>query len=179
MKNEIIKLLSEVNWPAILTGAIGFIVLFVIKTLLDLRIGQFIVKWFYWVPVRNYFRAKPKNISGEWEHLWHAGGSSSYAESVSRHGHPIIKQLGHYCYAEFVSKGKKYCFFGQINGNYWVGDWYDIKDDDGYFGAFQLEIVDSNTMRGKWIGHSKQSRSHATNATDIRCDDSEWTRVIG
>lgn len=149
-----------------------FAAVFVLKLLLDLRAAHFLVKYFFWVPLRNYFREKPVSLSGEWEHLWGAGGSAGFAAPVDRHGHTMLRQLGSYCYAEFYSQGIRYAFFGQIKGGYWVGEWFDVQDQAGYYGAFHVEIVSSKQMRGLWLGHSKTNR-------DIRSDSTEWKRVGG
>lgn len=109
-------------------------------------------------------------ISGDWDHVWGSGGSEIYAKDVDRHGHPKLRQLGSYCYAEFYSQSVLYAFFGQIKDGYWVGDWFDVKDRSGYFGVFHLEVLSASKLKGLWIGHSKQKR-------DIRHGPSEWKRV--
>lgn len=81
-----------------------------------------------------------------------------------------MRQLGSFVYAEFYSQGVLYAFFGQIKHGYVVGDWFDIKDQNGYFGVFQLEISNSQQLKGRWLGHSKQDRT-------IRSDTSQWKKV--
>jgi hypothetical protein len=120
--------------------------------------------------VRNYFREKPIRLNGDWEHLWEHGGSTGFSDPIDRHGHTLIRQMGSYIYAEFYSQAKKYAFFGQIRDNFVVGDWFDVKDRAGYFGVFQLEIIDSATLKGLWLGHSKTSKA-------IRSDSSKWRKV--
>lgn len=159
-----------INWTQIIVSALPFAILLTIKFLLDLRLASFAVKWFYWLPVRNIFREKPAQIDGDWEHVWQAGGSLSFHEEKSRVGHTTMRQLGSYCYAEFYSNLRRYAFFGSIKGNYIVGEWYDIKDNAGYFGVFQLEIITSSRLNGLWLGHSKVGR-------EIRHDLSQWTKV--
>lgn len=160
----------EIDWSAVLSGTITFALLFILKSLLDLRAAQYLVKWLSWLPVRNIFREKPLQIKGHWEQVWESGGSSSFQSETDRHSHPEISQLGSYCYAEFIAKGTTYVVFGRIVGEYWVGDWYDKKDPRGYFGAFQLLIQTSNFMTGKWIGHSKSKQ-------EIKADIWQWKRT--
>lgn len=147
----------NIDWQSVLTSVATFVILLVIKVLLDLKLIQFFVKYCSWLPVRNILRAKPASISGKWEQTWDSAGSESFECPTDRHSHPEIKQLGSYCYAELISKGISYVVFGRVIDSFVVGDWYDKNDPLGYFGAFQLEIVDSKTMRGKWIGHSKSA----------------------
>jgi len=161
-----------INWGSVLTASAGFIVGLIVKTMLDLRLALFVVKYFWWIPIRWLFRQKPVNLSGQWEHTWESGGSPAYVDPRDRHGHPKIRQFGSYCYADFYSQGKTYCFFGKIFGDYIVGEWFDLNDHAGYFGAFQLRIVDSKELDGLWIGHSKTSVA-------IRADKSVWTKLKG
>lgn len=160
----------NIDWTAVATGAASFMVLLVIKILIDFRLGALIVKNLHWFPVRNWFRDKPPKLAGTWEQIWGAGGSESFSDVATRHDHTVIKQFGNYCYTEFFSNKVRYALFGHINQNYIVGDWYAVEDPLGYFGAFQLEIVDSNTIDGKWIGHSKTTKK-------IRSDNFTATRV--
>jgi hypothetical protein len=160
----------NLEWNAVLNSTVTFIILLILKTLLDLKIAQFFVKNFSWIPVRNIFRTKPATISGQWEQIWDSAGSASFKDETDRHSHPTINQLGSYCYAEFISKGVTYVVFGKIINEYFVGDWYDLKDPHGYFGAFQLQIIDSNTMKGQWIGHSKKVHQ-------VKGDEWNWRKL--
>lgn len=161
--------MPTINWGSIATGTITFIALLALKTLLDLRVALVFVKWFSWLPVRNVFRNKPLSLAGQWDQTWESADSESFTKGSDRHSNPIIKQLDCYCYAEFFSKKVKYILFGKVIGSYLVGDWYDANDPHGYFGAFQLEIVDSKTMKGRWVGHSKTSH-------EIKGDVWEWNK---
>jgi len=91
---------------------------------------------------------------------------------MDRHSHAVLRQLGRYCYAEMIYQGKYYYFFGRVHGEYLVGEWFDLKDKSGYFGTFQVRVVNSARMEGKWMGHSQSTR-------EIRADRSEWIRVSG
>lgn len=154
----------------VVLSLIAFAAGLVAKTLLDFNIAPFFVKWLWWVPVRNIFRERPVALAGRWEQTWEAGASKNFLDPKDRHAHPILRQFGSYCYAQFFSKGVEYCLFGRLNGSYLVGQWYAKKDPLGYFGAFQLRVVDSTTMEGKWIGHSKES-------TQIRGDTWTWKKL--
>ena len=164
--------MQSISLTSIAIGAAPFVVVLFLKLLLDLKLAQLSVKYLFWLPVRNYFREKPVKLKGTWEHTWGSGGSDSYTKDTQRHGHSKIRQLGSYIYAEFHSRNELYAFFGQIRHGYIVGDWYDTKDHLGYFGTFQLEVVNSSHLRGLWLGHSKQSRQ-------IRSDATEWRRIDG
>ena len=159
----------NIEWETIATSTITLIILLILKNLLDLKLMQFLIKYLSWLPVRSLFREKPINIAGTWEEIWGAANSANFKEDIERHGHPHIKQLGRYCYAERIVKGTTYVVFGRIIDNFFVGDWYDKKDTHGYFGTFQLEIINSNTMEGLWIGHSKTERK-------VRSDIWIWTK---
>ncbi len=155
---------------SIIIGICAFCILLMLKTLLDFRIAHFIVKYFYWVPLRNYFRTKPININGKWEQAWESAGSLNFQSQTDRHSHPTIRQMGTYCYCEIISKSKVYVVFGQVIDNYFVGNWYDKKDPKGYFGAFQLECINSSKMIGKWLGHSKIKH-------EIQGDNWTWKKL--
>jgi hypothetical protein len=149
------RYINNIDWNAALSGAITFLIVFTIKQLLDLKLAHWWIKYFHWIPLRNYFRAKPHNISGKWEEQWHLLGTKSFEDPTKRHSHPIIKQMGHYCYAEFIADGITYGVFGTIMNDYLIGEWFDINDRIGYFGTFHLKIESNKSMTGKWLGHSK------------------------
>ena len=148
----------ELDWSSVATGAIGVFVVIILKTLLDFHLAPKFVRYFSWLPVRNYFREKPPSLAGMWEMVWSAGGSDGFSDVNDRHGKCDTWQLGSYFYSEFLSAGIEYSFFGRIKCGYVVGDWYATNDPLGYFGSYQLEIVDSNTLKGRWIGHSKTTK---------------------
>jgi len=159
-----------INASTIPTTAVGFLLGLAVKTLLEFRVATFLVKWLWWLPVRNIFREKPIKLAGQWEQTWSSGTSPKFQDARDRHAHPVVRQLGSHCYSEFLAKGAVYVLFGRVEGQHLVGEWYDKKDRHGYFGVFQLRISDSATMEGKWVGHSKTSY-------EIRCDDWYWKRV--
>ena len=146
-----------IDWNFVVNGTITFVALIILKALLDLQLAQKYVKYFSWIPLRNFLRTKPIAISGTWEQVWDSAGSTNFVDVIDRHSHTEIKQAGTYCYAEFISRGVTYILFGMVKNSYFAGYWHDKNDPLGYFGACHLEIIDSNTMKGRWIGHSKLS----------------------
>lgn len=153
------KLLHDIDWWKVITAIISFVIGLIVKTLLDYDLAKFIVKYFSWIPVRFIFRQKPPKISGDWEQQWDFAGTVNYLNETERHSYTNIQQIGNYCYCEFYSRNEKYYFFGKITDNYINGKWGDCKDELGYYGSFQLRIVNSKYMEGKWIGHSKTTQN--------------------
>ena len=145
------------DFNVIATGLAAPVVVLIVKTLLDFKLAQILVKFCWWVPVRGIFRDKPPNISGTWEQIWSAAGSDDFQKDVDRHSHSTVRQFGRYCYAEFYSKNIQYCLFGRIQNSFLIGEWYDKNDPHAYFGAFQLRIVDGKTLEGRYLGHSRRS----------------------
>ncbi|OYT90316.1 MAG: hypothetical protein CFE43_18865 [Burkholderiales bacterium PBB3] len=164
--------MNNLSWSSVVLGAGPFLLVLVLKFLIDFRLASLAVKYLFWLPVRNYFRAKPVNVSGTWDFVWSSGGSDGFSKESDRHGHPKIRQLDAYVYAEFYSQQRLYALFGEIKHGYVVGDWYDIRDPLGYFGVLQLEIVNSSELRGTWLGHSKSQRT-------IRHDEAVLRRIDG
>jgi len=142
---------------------------FILRILLEFRIGIYIIKYLSWLPARSIFRKKPISLRGKWNQNWASAGSRNFSKQKDRTSQAKISQLDTFCYGEFLSKEKKYAVFGRVVGEYLVGDWFDLKDPWGYFGAFHLEIKDSNTLSGRWIGHSKTKH-------EVIGDDWIWER---
>lgn len=170
MLNQVVTFISSVDWAAVATGITALIITLILQSLLDFKIAFIAVKYMSWVPVRSLFRENPPELCGEWEILWGDGGSQDFSSEIDRHGHAKLKQLGKYIYFEFYSKKVKYAFFGHIRSSYIIGEWFDIKDKNGYFGVYQFEIVNSGLLKGVWLGHSKKSR-------EIRSDKFEFTKL--
>lgn len=131
-----------------------FILGIVARTALDLELGAWVVRLLYWVPVRGLFRSRVPMVAGSWDQYWEAG-STNFSDARDRHGQTLLRQFFRYCYAEFYAGSKKYAMFGRIQGEHIVGRWYDVRDERGYHGSFQLSIVDDERLSGVWIGHSK------------------------
>lgn len=159
----------DIDIQAVLTGSVAFITCLLVKLLLDFHLAQWVVKHFSWLPVRNYFRAKPTVISGLWEQKWEAQ-STSFSSDIDRHSNVTVKQLGTFCYGEFTSKQVKYCVFGRVEGAFFIGHWYDSKDTLGYFGTFQLRIINNHSLLGRWMGHSNKSH-------EIKHGEWRWKKV--
>ena len=157
------------NPSTILTWVGLTIALIVVRFLLDLELAPRSVKYFYWIPVRTVVRDKPLDLNGVWQQQWQ-GATTSFQDSIDRFSSARIRQLWRYCYVEFAVAGTDYVLFGQIRGDYLIGTWVNATDDLGYFGSCQLEIVDSRTLKGRWIGHSKTSR-------EIKHGDWDWNRA--
>lgn len=124
--------------------------------------GIWLVRLFHWVPTRWIFRHKYILLKGQWEHIYEyeINECSNYViQESDRHGHHFMYQLFRWVYAGTRSKGKIFSAFGRIQGDYLIGRWYDNADEAGYFGAFELRIIDSSNLEGKWIGHSKRDPS--------------------
>lgn len=153
----------------VLTGLLCPVALLVVRFFLDLRLADWIVKYFWWVPVRSLFRLRPIDVSGVWEQTWGSAGSESFKLDKDRHSYTTIRQFGPYCYAEFYSKGAAYCIFGKQEGGYITGTWKERDDDSSYFGAFQLKIVDAKKLSGRFVGHSKTT-------SQVLQDEWDWSR---
>lgn len=162
---------SGIDWAHVLSVVAAFLIGIVVKTLLDLRLALFLIKYFWWVRPRWIFGENPHGLAGTWKHIWDSGGSEKYVNADDRSDHATMRQLGQYCYADFIYQGKRYYFFGRVHGDYLVGEWFDLKDRSGYFGTFQVRVVSSDSMKGLWMGHSKESHL-------IRTGDSTWTRIV-
>jgi hypothetical protein len=158
-----------IDWSHIFTAIISFVIGLIVKTLLDHNLAIWIVKYLNNTPVRFIYRTSPHKVSGDWEQIWDFNSTGNYAKETERHSHTSLKQLGKYVYAEFYSRNEKYYMFGEIKDNYIVGHWGDTIDKIGYFGSFEIRIIDSKTMSGKWIGHSK-------NTQEIYGDKWNWNK---
>lgn len=151
------------------TGLAAPVAVLLVKTLLDFSIAHYFVKYIGMLPVRSIFRDHPPDLSGNWEQLWSSAGSQNFPNDIDRHSHASIRQFGRYCYAEFYSKSILYCMFGKIENAYLIGTWYDKKDKHAYFGAFQLRIIDSHNLEGKYVGHSRRNGL-------VQQDDWKWKK---
>jgi len=139
----------------ILTPLIPFILGIILKTILDFNLAFFIVKYFNWLPVRWLFRTKPENISGEWTQIWTNNTSEKYQEEAGRKSALKLRQFGKYIYGEFrANNDEEYFIFGEIIGRNLIGRWGDKNNDLGYYGSFELRIIDLQNIAGLWLGHS-------------------------
>jgi hypothetical protein len=139
----------------ILTPLIPFALGIILKTILDFNLAYFIIKYLHWLPVRWLFRAKPDNISGQWTQLWDNEVSDKYQDKVGRQSTLTLKQFGKYIYGEFrANNDEEYYVFGEIIGRNIIGKWGDRKNELGYYGSYELKIVDINNIDGIWLGES-------------------------
>ena len=144
--------------PQIFVPLIPFALGILFKTMLDLNLAIKLVKYFHWIPVRFLFRTKPFKISGKWIQLWENNVSEDYNSDDIRQSELDLKQFGKYCYAEYrIKNDELYFIYGEIRGNNIVGKWSDRINDLGYYGAFELRILDQNNIKGRWIGHSNKN----------------------
>jgi hypothetical protein len=145
-------------------------IVLILRFLFDLKLAQKLIQFSGWIMSRTITRDSPASLSGDWEIVWESGGSEGFNSEKDRHGHPALYQAWRYVYGEFYSQGIKYALYGRLQGNYLTGEWYDIKDKNGYFGVFHVECVNSKLINGSWLGHSKKTR-------EIRHDKITFTRV--
>lgn len=101
------------------------------------------------------------------------GETTSYVATTDRHGQHRVFQFSRWVYAGTRSRGKVFTAFGRIQGDYLVGRWYDNRDEAGYFGVFQLRLIDRNRLEGTWMGHSKAVPGL------IRTGPWKWERLPG
>jgi hypothetical protein len=162
---------SHIEIPVHLLGTVVLLaVVLVLRALIDLEMGVWVVRLLHWVPTRWLFRHRYIALKGQWEHIWN-GEVGHFQPATARHGQHYMYQLFRWVYARTRSQGKVFTAFGRIQGDYLIGRWYDNTDEAGYFGAFQLRIIDSRELQGKWIGHSKR------NPGQIGVGTWSWKRV--
>lgn len=162
---------TEIEIPIHLLGTLLLLAAVVgLRILLDLELGIWAVRILHRAPTRWIFRHRYVVLKGQWNHEWE-GDVGSYPKDIDRHGQHYMYQVFRWVYAGTRSRDKVFAAFGRIQGEYLIGRWYDKNDEHGYYGAFQLRIVDSMKLKGKWIGHSKQ------NPSIIRAGDWTWTKL--
>lgn len=134
---------------------IPFVLGIVLKTILDLNLALYVVKYLNRLPVRWLFRTKPEVISGQWTQHWENDISDRYQDKAGRQSALTIKQFGKYIYGEFrVNNDEEYFVFGEIIGRNIIGKWGDRRNSLGYYGSYELRIIDTNKIEGIWLGHS-------------------------
>lgn len=130
----------------------------ILKTLLDFNLALFVVKYFHKIPMRPIFRMKVYDISGKWKQMWDYDNPKKYASEEARKSSVTIKQFGKYCYGEFrASNDEEYYMFGEVIGRNIIGKWADRTNELGYFGSFELRIINNVKMEGIWLGHSNET----------------------
>jgi hypothetical protein len=141
-----------------LPPTIAFVAGIAVKTLLDLELATGTVRYLSWLPTRWLFRKDVYTIAGSWWQEWETD-STRFADDRTKRSKASIHQFFVYCVAEFEAGCRQYSAFGRITGDHLIGRWFDRRDPKGYYGTFQLEIVDRTQMRGVYLGHSKQDRA--------------------
>ncbi len=147
---DILEMLKPYN--SIIVFALGII----LKILLDLNLGIWFIKWFYWFSFRWLFRSKAPKISGCYKQHWIMEDNEHYPNISDRQSLIVLKQLNNYCYGEFTAKNgaEKYYLFGEVIDRKIIGHWANVNSRLDYFGSFELTIKNSRSIEGIWIGHS-------------------------
>ncbi|MCG6154986.1 hypothetical protein [Rubinisphaera margarita] len=158
----------SIDWLSLLIGASPLLIGIILRFILDMRIYPKIIKGLNWTPVRGIFRANPPNLRGEWDVYWESS-SKNFPNTNDRHKTARIYQLHDHCYADYAALDERYVMTGKIEGNYITGIWYNPNDRHGYRGAFQLRIVSSKKLEGRWLGFS-------TTEPSINSDKYTWTK---
>jgi hypothetical protein len=148
----------EFNYMSLISGVLIFLLGVVVKLILDLNLAPILVKWLSYINLisRAIFRNMPPSLSGDWDVYWESD-SKDFADSSDRTPKAKIYQFGNYTFCEYEAGGRIYCFFGKSKNTYLTGNYWDKKDPLGYHGAFQLKIINSEKMIGRWAGHSNKS----------------------
>ncbi len=68
----------------------------IVKSMLVLELGVWIVRLLHWVPVRGIFRSRVPAVAGNWDQCWDTD-SANFSEPVDRHGHTSLRQFFRYC----------------------------------------------------------------------------------
>ena len=138
---------------------IPFVLGLILKVLMDLNLGKWFVKHFYWISFRSIFRSKANKISGVYKQYWHIEDNSTYPRVCDRQSLVTLKQLNRYCYGEFYAKegAEKYYMFGEVIDRRVIGHWSRSESRLDYFGSFEISIISSRRIEGIWIGHSNRN----------------------
>ncbi|WNO10585.1 hypothetical protein [Teredinibacter sp. KSP-S5-2] len=158
----------EFNWLSFLLGISPLVVGLLLNLILDLRLSPKLIFVLSKMPTRSIYRDNPPNLRGEWDVYW-ASNSIKFENEKDRHKTANIYQFSKYIYAEYAAVDQRYQLVGIIEGSYITGTWYNKKDRFGYRGAFQLRIVDSKKLEGRWLGYS-------SNGSDINTDTYTWNK---
>lgn len=160
----------EFNLMSLLSGVVIFILGFIVKLILDLNLAPILVKYFSYINFisRSIFRKVPPPLSGEWNIYWESK-SEGFSNPNDRLKKARIYQFNTYIFCEYSAKGIEYCFYGNLKNKYLTGIYWDKKDTLGYHGAFQLQVINSKKMIGRWAGHSSKNFS-------INTDEYIWEK---
>ena len=156
------------DWPSLLLGASPLMIGLLLKLLLDMQLWPKLIKYLSWVPLRSIFRENPPDLRGEWDVFWDSN-SENFLEEKDRRKTATIYQVHNYIHADYAAKDQRYWLIGKIEGSYITGIWYNHSDAHGYRGAFQLRVVNSKLLTGRWLGFS-------TTSLDINTSLYEWRK---
>lgn len=131
-----------------------FILGIILKVLLDMNLGATLIKYLFWASPRSIFRKNTYKISGIYKQHWQIKRNARYKKVSDRQSLITLKQFSNYCYGEFTAKNDKYHLYGEIIDKKIIGQWSDSKNTMGYFGTFELSIIDRKNITGFWVGHS-------------------------
>lgn len=154
----------EFNFMSLVSGVLIFITGIIVKLVLDLNLAPILVKWLSYINLvsRTIFRKIPPSLSGSWQVYWESD-SEDFKDSNDRTKTAKIYQFCNYIFCEYEAGERKYCFFGKSKNTYLTGNYWDKNDPLGYHGAFQLKIINSENMVGRWAGHSNKNNEINTN----------------
>ncbi len=109
-------------------------------------------------------------LDGRWTVTWDTKEKTThFTQKYDRISQAKLIMFGEFMYIRCTFKDStkncynEYCFFGIVDQDYVKGHWYDVKHARGYFGVFQMKIIDENELSGCWLGHSKNSISSKIN----------------
>jgi len=161
----------EFNFMSFVSGVLIFVGGIVVKLVLDLNLAPMLVKWLSYINLvsRTIFRSMPPSLSGNWEVYWESD-SIDFPNSSERTKKAKIYQFANYTFCEYEAGERLYCFFARSKNTYLTGNYWDKKDPLGYHGAFQLKIVNSDKMVGRWAGHSNKG-------IEINTDTYIWEKL--
>ena len=131
-------MVNEIEIPIHLLGTVALLsAVLLLRALLDLEMGIWVVRLLHWIPTRWLFRHQYVKLKGNWDQIW-GGDFGRFDKEIDRHGQHFTYQLFRWVYAGTRSQGTVFSAFGRIQGDYLIGRWYDNRDDAGYFGAGPL-----------------------------------------
>lgn len=154
----------EFNLMSLLSGVLIFIAGVIVKLILDLNLAPYIVRWLSYLNIasRAIFRNIPPSLSGSWQIYWESD-SDDFLDASDRNKKAEIYQFSNYIFCEYTANNRTYCLFGKSKNTYLTGNYWDKNDRLGYHGAFQLKIINSEKMIGRWAGHSNKNNDINTN----------------
>ena len=122
---------DKIEIPIHLLGTVALLsAVLLLRALLDLEMGIWVVRLLHWIPTRWLFRHQYVKLKGNWDQIW-GGDFGRFDKEIDRHGQHFTYQLFRWVYAETRSQGAVFSAFGRIQGDFLIGRWYDNRDDAG------------------------------------------------